>query len=85
MPCEPDLATHNLDPARLESVVTPRTRAIMPIHLYGQTADMEAIMAFAASRRLLVVEDAAQSHGARCRGRPAMWNRFNGLRMSHAR
>ena len=70
VPCEPDPATYNLDPGRLAALVTPRTKAVIPIHLYGQAADMEAIMAFASARRLFVLEDAAQSHGARCRGRP---------------
>lgn len=67
VPCEPDPRTYNLDPLRLAGVVTPRTKAILPIHLYGQPADMAAIMAFAADRGLFVLEDAAQSHGARCR------------------
>jgi len=71
VPCEPDPNTHNLDPERLESVRTPRTKAILPIHLYGQTADMEAIEHFAKEHRLLVLEDAAQSHGARCHGKEA--------------
>lgn len=69
VPCEPDESTYNLDPARLAAAVTPRTKAILPIHLYGQTADMAAIMDFAGPRGLLVIEDGAQSHGARCRGR----------------
>lgn len=67
VPCEPDPQTYNLDPNRLADVVTPRTKAILPIHLYGQPADMPAIKAFAAERGLFVLEDAAQSHGARCR------------------
>lgn len=71
VPCEPDPKTYNLDPARLEALVTPRTRAVVPIHLYGQTADMEAIATIARKYGLFVLEDAAQSHGARYRGRPA--------------
>jgi len=68
IPCEPDACTYNLDPSRLAELVTPRTKAIIPIHLYGQTADMSAINAFAAKHGLLVLEDAAQSHGARAHG-----------------
>lgn len=71
VPCEPDPLSYNLDPGRLESVITPRTRAILPIHLYGQTADMAAINAVAERRGLFVLEDAAQSHGATCHGKAA--------------
>ena len=71
VPGEPDPATYNLDPARLEALITPRTKAILPIHLYGQTADMAAINTIAARQGLFVLEDAAQSHGARCHGRAA--------------
>ncbi|HEV3470431.1 MAG TPA: DegT/DnrJ/EryC1/StrS family aminotransferase [Pyrinomonadaceae bacterium] len=63
--------TYNLDPARLEEAVTPRTRAVMPVHLYGQCAEMGAVMEVAARRDLLVVEDAAQALGAEDRGRRA--------------
>jgi dTDP-4-amino-4,6-dideoxygalactose transaminase len=68
-PCEPDPSTHNLDPSRIEAALTPRTRAILPIHLYGQTADMDAVMEIAKRKGLFVLEDGAQAHGARCRGR----------------
>ncbi|MBL9189298.1 MAG: DegT/DnrJ/EryC1/StrS family aminotransferase [Opitutaceae bacterium] len=71
VPCEPDPQTYNLDPARIEPLITKRTKAILPIHLYGQTADMTAINAVAARHGLFVLEDAAQSHGARCHGREA--------------
>ena len=71
VPVEPDPQTYNLDPNRLAAAITPRTKVILPIHLYGQTADMEAINAIAAARGLFVLEDAAQSHGALCRGRAA--------------
>jgi dTDP-3-amino-3,4,6-trideoxy-alpha-D-glucose transaminase len=72
VPCEPDAETYNLDPARLEQVLTPRTKVILPIHLYGQPADMAAINAIAARRGIFVLEDAAQSHGARhCLPTPA--------------
>lgn len=69
--CEPDARTYNLDPARVEAVLTARTKAILPIHLYGQTADMDALNAVARKHGLRVLEDAAQSHGALCHGRPA--------------
>jgi len=75
VPCEPDPHTYNLDPSHLPSLVTSRTRAILPIHLYGQTADMEAIRAGAARHNLLVIEDGAQSHGARCRRRARRSNK----------
>ncbi len=64
-----DPATANLDPARIERAVTPRTRAIIPIHLYGRPADMDAIRSIAENLKLLVLEDAAQAHGAKYRGR----------------
>jgi dTDP-4-amino-4,6-dideoxygalactose transaminase len=66
VPCECDERTYNLDPARLAAAITPRTKAILPIHLYGQPADMHAINQIAAAKNLFVLEDAAQSHGARC-------------------
>jgi dTDP-4-amino-4,6-dideoxygalactose transaminase len=71
VPVEPDPETCNLDPARVEEAVTERTRAVIPVHLYGQTADVDAIREVAARRGLRVVEDAAQAHGALCRGRRA--------------
>jgi len=60
---DPD--TYTLDPRRLERALTPRTRAVVPVHLYGRLADIEAVCDFAARRGLVVVEDAAQAHGAR--------------------
>ncbi len=66
-----DLQTFNLDPAAVEQAITPRTRAIIPVHFAGQPADMHAIMALAESRNLVVIEDAAHAHGASYRGRPA--------------
>ncbi|APG03132.1 aminotransferase [Luteibacter rhizovicinus DSM 16549] len=68
---EPDTQTFNLDPARIEAAIGPRTRAIMPVHLYGQLADMPAITAIARRHGLLVIEDAAQAHGATWSGRRA--------------
>ncbi|EEF26990.1 Erythromycin biosynthesis sensory transduction protein eryC1, putative, partial [Ricinus communis] len=69
VPVEPDERTFNLDPDRIEAAITPRTRAIIPVHLYGQPADMDAIHAIAERHGLRVIEDAAQGHGASYRGR----------------
>jgi dTDP-4-amino-4,6-dideoxygalactose transaminase len=60
-----DEKTFNLDPEKIEAAITPRTRAIVPVHLYGQTADMRAIAEIARRRNLLVIEDAAQAHGVK--------------------
>ena len=64
-----DPATFNIDPNHVESLITDRTRAILPVHLYGRPADMAALMAIAERRELWVVEDAAQAHGAEIDGR----------------
>jgi perosamine synthetase len=59
----------NLDVTAVEKAITPRTKAIMPVHLYGEPADMRAISEIATNHSLLVVEDAAEAHGARCEGK----------------
>jgi dTDP-4-amino-4,6-dideoxygalactose transaminase len=69
VPVEPDERTYNLDPNRVEAAITHATRAIMPVHLYGQPADMDPIVGLARRYGLKVVEDAAQAHGARYKGR----------------
>ncbi len=69
VPVEPDLLTYNIDPKLIEAAITPRTKAIMAVHLYGQPADMDAINAIAARHDLKVIEDAAQSQGALYKGR----------------
>lgn len=65
---DPDRLT--IDPRALEAAITPRTRAILPVHLYGQAADLDAIEAIAVRHQLAVVEDACQAHLATCNGRP---------------
>jgi dTDP-3-amino-3,4,6-trideoxy-alpha-D-glucose transaminase len=69
VPVEPTPGGPNIDPDRIAAALTSRTRAIMPVHLYGQPADMDAIMALAAKHGLKVIEDVAQAQGARVRGR----------------
>jgi len=64
-----DPGTHNIDPARLEAAITPRTKAVIPVHLHGQPADMDPILEVARRRQLIVIEDAAQAHGADYKGR----------------
>lgn len=66
-----DERTYNMDPQALEAAVTSRTKAIIPVHLFGQIADMDRILSFAKSHKLYVIEDAAQAHGARYKGHPA--------------
>ena len=66
-----DEATYTMDPEGLEKAVTPKTKAIIPVHLFGQTADMDPILDFARRRGLFVIEDAAQAHGAKYKGRKA--------------
>ena len=64
VPVEPDPATSNIDPVAIAAALTPRTRAIMPVHLYGQACRMPEVMSLASRHSLLVVEDNAQAHGA---------------------
>jgi perosamine synthetase len=66
---EPD--TYNIDPEKIQEKITSKTKAIMPVHLYGHSADMKAITEIAEDRKLVVVEDACQSHGAECLGKKA--------------
>jgi dTDP-4-amino-4,6-dideoxygalactose transaminase len=64
-----ELDTFNIDPERIKEKITSKTRAIMPVHLYGHPADMKAIMEIAEDNKLFVIEDACQSHGADCLGK----------------
>lgn len=66
---EPDIRTYNLDSTKIEEKITPRTKAIMPVHLYGQACDMDPIMEVAEKYHLHVIEDCAQAHGAKYKGR----------------
>lgn len=66
-----DPVTYNIDPSKLEAAVTPQTKAIIPVHLYGQMADMDAVMAVAKTHGLAVIEDAAQAIGAEWKGKRA--------------
>jgi dTDP-4-amino-4,6-dideoxygalactose transaminase len=69
VPVEPLESTYTLDPARIEAAITSRTKAIVPVHLYGQPADLDPILAIARQHGLRVLEDAAQAHGARYKGK----------------
>jgi dTDP-4-amino-4,6-dideoxygalactose transaminase len=71
VPVEPDPATHNITAAAVEAAITPATKAIMPVHLYGQPADMDPLVALGRASGIPVIEDAAQAQGARYRGRRA--------------
>lgn len=69
VPVEPDAASFNIDPALIEAAITPRTRVILPVHLYGQPADLDSILEIARKHSISVLEDGAQAHGARYKGR----------------
>ena len=69
VPVEPNIETHNIDPTLIGNAITSRTRAIIPVHLYGQPADMDPICELATKHGLIVIEDAAQAQGARYKGR----------------
>jgi dTDP-4-amino-4,6-dideoxygalactose transaminase len=71
VPVEPDERTYNIDPARIEAAISPRTKAIMPVHLYGLPVDMAPVVEIARRFGLKIVEDAAHAHGARYQGRRA--------------
>jgi dTDP-4-amino-4,6-dideoxygalactose transaminase len=69
IPVEPDVRTYNIDPDCIEAAITPRTKVILPVHLYGQPADMDSILDIARKYGLKVLEDGAQAHGARYKGK----------------
>ena len=76
---EPDINTYNIDPKRIEAAITSKTKAIMPVHLYGQACEMEPIMAIAKKHNLFVVEDNAQAHGAAYKEKlTGSWGDING-------
>src|SRR5581483_2707713 len=88
VPVEPDPRTYNLDPAQIEKSITSRTKGIIPVHLYGQPADMEGIKQVASAHKLWILEDAAQGHGARYKGKHvgglgdvAAWSFYAGKNM----
>ena len=66
-----DEKSYNMDPHLLEAAITPKTKAVIPVHLFGQMSDMDPIMEIARKRNLFVLEDASQAHGARYKGKPA--------------
>ena len=77
---EPDIATYNINPDNIEASITDKTKAILPVHLYGALADMPAIMDIAKRHNLLVLEDSAQAHGASLKGQTAgSWGNASGF------
>ena len=74
VPVEPEVRTYNLDPDAVGRAVTTKTKAMIPVHLYGLPADLDALLAVAKQHGLRVIEDAAQAHGARYRGMPIGWH-----------
>lgn len=66
---EPDIRTFNIDPSRIEEAITEKTKAIMPVHLYGQPCDMDPILTIAKKHNLFIIEDCAQAHGATYKGK----------------
>ena len=76
---EPDIRTYNMDPTGIEKLISSRTKAIMPVHLYGQACEMESILGIADKHGLFIVEDNAQAHGASFRGKlTGSWGIANG-------
>ncbi|RIH87280.1 dTDP-3-amino-3,4,6-trideoxy-alpha-D-glucose transaminase [Calidithermus terrae] len=69
VPVEPEMLSYNMDPARVEAAITERTKAILPVHLYGQPADLDPLLEVARRHGLWLLEDAAQAHGARYKGK----------------
>ncbi len=69
VPIDTDPVTYTIDPSRLAAAITPRTKAVVPVHLYGLPADLDAVLSVCTERGIAVVEDAAQAHGARWKGR----------------
>jgi dTDP-4-amino-4,6-dideoxygalactose transaminase len=69
VPVEPLESTYNIDPNRIEAAITPRSKVILPVHLYGQPADLDPIIDLARRHGLMVLEDGAQAHGARYKGK----------------